>query len=495
LRKTVIEKSIMAKIGIPHFWKSLRWTIMFKFLLAAVLTWFIGSQIGLMFEYNELCSNSPPEKIVAAVEKDLPQTAKFLENNNRDALKLQLGEIGESLKNRQRKTARYFYYNAEQPNFPPKTIAEILIFERNGISLESRSANFGKPDSETAGNLSGDEKLLLNKALQGEAQTVRLDEKRLNQIALPLKSERGETIGAIFIREQVPFSWWEAFAKSFHDFLSDLSEFWITLAICAFLFGFMQAHRITKRFEEIAVAAQSWSKGDFSARAPEKHADELGGLSKMLNQMAISLREVFRIKQDLAMSEERNRIARDLHDSVKQQVFGLGMQIGAAKAVLKTKPEAVENRLSEAENLVRQVQAELVNLIRELRPQDEENFPERLENYAQDWTRQNSIQTEISLDKNLELPQTIENTLFRIIQEALANAAKHSLANRVSIELQKTSAAYCLIIEDNGIGFNPNSEAKGIGLKTMRERAETLKNGSLKIESEKGVRIKVNFQV
>jgi two-component system, NarL family, sensor histidine kinase LiaS len=490
----VIEKSIMAKIGIPHFWKSLRWTIMFKFLLAAVLTWFIGTQIGLLFEYNDLCSNSPPEKVVAEIEPNLPEFASQIETKNLTALDLQISNLAERLKVRQRRMAYYFFSNIEQPHFPKKVFAEIFILNPQGEIIRSLEAEYQVSRFREL-TLTNEDKLLINNTLQGGSQTKRIADERKNLLAFPLKSADNKLLGVLYVREQVPFVWFEAATKAASDFLYDISQFWITLAIFGFLFGFLQAHIITRRLEIIEVAVNSWSKGDFSARAPEKHADELGGLSKMLNQMAISLREVFRIKQDLAMSEERNRIARDLHDSVKQQVFGLGMQIGAAKAVLKTKPEAVENRLSEAENLVRQVQAELVNLIRELRPQDEENFPERLENYAQDWTRQNSIQTEISLDKNLELPQTIENTLFRIIQEALANAAKHSLANRVSIELQKTSAAYCLIIEDNGIGFNPNSEAKGIGLKTMRERAETLKNGSLKIESEKGVRIKVNFQV
>lgn len=87
------------------------------------------------------------------------------------------------------------------------------------------------------------------------------------------------------------------------------------------IFGFLQAHFIARRLDEIAISVKSWSRGDFSARSPEKPDDELGGLAKLLNEMAKKLQEVFIIKQDLAMSEERNSIARDLHDSVKQQIF------------------------------------------------------------------------------------------------------------------------------------------------------------------------------
>lgn len=493
LAKTMIETSVMAKIGIPHFWKSLRWTIMVKFLAASVLTWFIGTQMGLMFEYNDLCTNSPPEKIAVEIESNLPEFSASLEAENFVALNLQMREISEKLKIRQRRLAHYFFYNLEQKSFPNRNFAEVVVIGKNGEPIDGLTAQY-QGFNKFAKTFNETEQLLINKALQGETGSQRIEAERENLLTFPLKSNSGAVSGVLFVSEKVPFSWFDATTKATRDFLNDLSEFWITLAICAFLFGFLQAHRITKRFEKIAVAAQSWSKGDFSARAPENPVDELGGLSQMLNQMATSLREVFKIKQELAMSEERNRIARDLHDSVKQQIFGLGMQIGAAKATLKNNPEAVENRLHEAENLVRQVQAELVDLIRELRPQDGENFRERLENYVKVWTRQNGIRAEILLEKDFDLSQTVEFTLFRIIQEALANVAKHSRANKVGLELKSENADFCVSISDNGIGFKPEDSSKGIGLKTMRERAETLKSGSLKIESEKGVKITVEFE-
>ncbi len=197
------------------------------------------------------------------------------------------------------------------------------------------------------------------------------------------------------------------------------------------------------------------------------------------------------------MSEERNRIARDLHDSIKQQIFGLGMQLGAAKALIKTNPEATEHRLNEAENLLKQVQAELVDLIRELRPQQDEDLTEWLENYLQDWSRKNSISADFFTDDNLKISQTTENKLFRIAQEALANIAKHSKADKVLIELKKVKTEIRFLISDNGIGFDLKNLQKGIGLETMRERAESLNKGLFLIESEnkRGVKIKVGFQV
>lgn len=466
---------------------------MFKFLVAAVLTWFIGTQIGLLFEYNELCLNSEPEKIAVEIEPVLAQFANQIETGNSVALNLQMSDLAEKLKVRQRRMAFYFFSNIEQPHFPNRTFAEMFILNQNGAIIRSLEANY-KDNSSSELTLKDEDKPLINKSLQGDQTSKRIDEERKNLLAFPLKSTEGKVLGVLFVREQIPFSWWHASTKASRDFLYDISQFWVTLAIFGFLFGFLQAHRIARRMENIAVAVISWSRGDFSARSPENPNDELGGLSRMLNEMATSLQEVFRIKQELAMSEERNRIARDLHDSVKQQVFGLGMQIGAAKATLKTKPEAVETRLNEAEKLVRQVQAELVDLIRELRPQDEEDFRGRLENYVSDWTRQNLIQSEILFVENLKLSQPVENTLFRIIQEALANVAKHSRADKVLIELKKQTNDYYLTISDNGIGFDTKNETRGIGLKTMRERAELLKTGKLTIESKNGVQITIEFE-
>lgn len=165
--------------------------------------------------------------------------------------------------------------------------------------------------------------------------------------------------------------------------------------------------------------------------------------------------------------------------------------------MIKTNPEATEHRLNEAENLLKQVQAELVDLIRELRPQEDEDLTEWLENYLQDWSRQNSISADFFTDDNLKISQTTENTLFRIAQEALANIAKHSKADKVLIELKKVKTEIRFLISDNGIGFDLKNLQKGIGLETMRERAESLNKGLFLIESEnkRGVKIKVGFQV
>lgn len=491
----------MASNRIPHFWESLRWSIMLRFLSASILTWFIGTQIGVMIEYRQLVTDSPPEKIAFEVEPALPKLASFLETNNSPALNLQMREIADKLKIRQRRVARYFYHNIEQDVFKHKTYAAMVVVNKNGEIVDGYLADFGTAENNDQITLSGDEIKLVNAALRSVNQTQRIDETNTNILAFPLVNQSGEILGAFFLRERVPFVWSEAFTKSFTDFLNDLRDFWLAVAICGFIFGFLQAHQIAQRLDRIALAVKSWSKGEFAARASEKDCDEIGRLSRMLNEMAKSLQAVFSIRQELAMSEERNRIARDLHDSVKQQVFGLVMQIGAARGLLGRDDAAAGQRLSEAEKLANRVQQELVSLIKELRPAEGEktiSLADRLREYIADWSRQHSIAAEVDIENLPPMSYSIENTLFRIAQESLSNIARHSRAARTSVRVARdASNRLSVVFADDGDGFDASGARNGFGLSNIRERAESLPDGSFELTSAvgKGTRLLVGCAI
>jgi signal transduction histidine kinase len=96
--------------------------------------------------------------------------------------------------------------------------------------------------------------------------------------------------------------------------------------------------------------------------------DELGQLARRLNGMAEQVQNLLAVRQELAVIEERHRLARDLHDSVKQQIFAMAMQVAAARTLMDNNSDAARVRLTEAERLVKQAQQELTALIRELRP-------------------------------------------------------------------------------------------------------------------------------
>jgi signal transduction histidine kinase len=187
--------------------------------------------------------------------------------------------------------------------------------------------------------------------------------------------------------------------------------------------------------------------------------------------------------RELAVIEERNRLARDLHDSVKQQVFAVSMQLGAARALLDEENQAY-GPVAEAERLARQAGAELTTLIRELRPPnlEKKTLAEALQDYVIDWSRQNGIAADLKIDNVSSLPLPGDETLFRVTQEALANVARHSNARHVTVELADQDDEIILRLEDDGVGFDLSQVEKGVGLDSMRERLETV-GGHLNVSS------------
>jgi NarL family two-component system sensor histidine kinase LiaS len=193
----------------------------------------------------------------------------------------------------------------------------------------------------------------------------------------------------------------------------------------------------------------------------------------------------------LAVVEERNRLARDLHDSVKQQVYAISMQLGAARALLGKGNQAY-GPVIEAERLARQAGAELTALIRELRPAGLESkaLAEALQEYVTAWARQNGIVVDLKVNSASSVPLPGDETLFRVAQEALANVARHSKAHHVAVELTNRNDEIVLIVEDDGVGFDMRRVEKGVGLDSMRERLEAI-GGQLSISSDnlRGARV------
>src|SRR5579863_8865301 len=109
----------------------------------------------------------------------------------------------------------------------------------------------------------------------------------------------------------------------------------IIAAIAGTVFGYLTARGITRRLKRLSAAADRWGNGDFSALTHDTSEDELGQMSRQLNGMARQLQNLLQTRQKLATLEERNRLARDLHDSVKQQIFAVVMQLRVTKVLLK----------------------------------------------------------------------------------------------------------------------------------------------------------------
>ncbi len=263
--------------------------------------------------------------------------------------------------------------------------------------------------------------------------------------------------------------------------------FTIVAGLAGTVYGFLAARGPVQRLDRLAEASLAWSQGDFTVRVDDPSRDELGQLAHRLNEMSQQVQGLLETRRELAVVEERNRLARDLHDSAKQQAFAAAAQISTARKLIKDDPDAAETHIKEAEQLTFALRQELTNLIQQLRPAalEGKGLAAALKEYTEEWSRQNKIAAEVRLQRQRTLALEIEQTVFRIVQGALANVARHSNASRVEIELICTKDVVTCSIHDNGVGFDPETNDQGFGLLSMGERAESL-GGNLAIESNQG---------
>ena len=270
--------------------------------------------------------------------------------------------------------------------------------------------------------------------------------------------------------------------------VTSLVIFLIGAGIMGAIFGSFFAHGLAARFKRISATTDLWSEGNFSRYVDDTTGDEISQFAQRLNDMARQLQSLLRRRQDMAISEERNRLARDLHDSAKQQALAASFELGTALTLYERNPQEAKKHLAEADTLVDSVRKELTNLVDELRPQpmDGKDFSEILKGYGMEWSHRCGIRLDVHVEGSDEiLPAITRDTLFRIAQEALANIARHSSASRAEMFMEYGEDAVTLVIKDDGGGFDTSARHSGLGLHSMQERAESL-GGSVSVTSEPG---------
>jgi signal transduction histidine kinase len=342
---------------------------------------------------------------------------------------------------------------------------------------------------------------IIRAALAGETDAKKLytviKEKDQWVLAIPAFNLAGDTLVGVVVfimnsiptRNDIPMNILIIAIRSLLVFL-------FSAGIMGAVFGSVFIRGLTARLRRLSTATEAWSEGDFSKNIDDTTGDEIGRFAQSLNAMAQQLQGLVNRRKEMAISEERNRLARDLHDSAKQQALAASFQLGTALSLYDRDPQVARQHLVEAEMLVDSVREELTNLVHELRPQsiDGQDFAETLKEYVLDWSHRCGIDLNIHIDDGEELPLENRGSLFRIIQEGLANIARHSHASSVDLSLEYTTSMVTLNVNDNGQGFETHLTHSGLGLKSMRERAEAL-GGSFTIDSapEHGTRITVTF--
>jgi PAS domain S-box-containing protein len=217
---------------------------------------------------------------------------------------------------------------------------------------------------------------------------------------------------------------------------------------------------------------------------------EMSFLRDMANQAASAAvyARLLQASREKAALEERQRLARDLHDSVSQAVYGIALGARSAYELLSKDPTQVREPLEYILRLSEAALAEMRALIFELRPEalTREGLTGALKHHTAALRARHGITVEESFTIEPLLSSETKQGLYRIAQEALHNAARHARATRVGVALSQDDSQIRLEVSDDGVGFDPHGANPGhFGLNTMRERASEL-GGRLEIDSGPG---------
>lgn len=192
--------------------------------------------------------------------------------------------------------------------------------------------------------------------------------------------------------------------------------------------------------------------------------------------------------QAKAALEERQRLARELHDSVSQAIYGISLGAQAARASMESDQQHAIASLDYVLSLARACHAEMRSLIFALRPESlaAEGLVAALQRHATAISARHELQVEVNLCEEPELPFESKEALYRIVQEALYNTVKHAHARQISLHLFESDQSVILEVRDDGIGFQTTSTfPEHLGLQSMRERTARL-GGTIDLISTPG---------
>jgi two-component system, NarL family, sensor histidine kinase LiaS len=256
-------------------------------------------------------------------------------------------------------------------------------------------------------------------------------------------------------------------------------------------FGVKNSTFLKGQFGDIHLFISGLKNGKLSERMNKSEMEEMEPIVEELNQIASYLEEQAHSLQRLAdekvtltqtahtaaVMEERQRLARDLHDVVSQQLFALSMMSSATLRLIDRQPEKVKDQIEQIAEIAIKAQGEMRALLLHLRPIElsEDSLCEGIIKLIVELKDKTNLEFQASIDEIENISKAAEEHLFRIIQEALSNILRHSEASKVKITLAERENDIYLYISDNGKGFDPSKEKiASYGLKTMRERCEEI---------------------
>jgi len=271
--------------------------------------------------------------------------------------------------------------------------------------------------------------------------------------------------------------------------------------------GFPENHPEMRSLLAVPILCKSNDRGNLyvteKETAPEFSAEDEETLVRFATTAAIAIDNA-RLHQrlrDLAVAEERVRIAREMHDGLAQVLAYVNAKAQAVREFLgKGNREQAEAQLDQLAVAAREVLTDVREGILALRTQTgpDRGLGEAVDAFIRHWEDQCGIEGKIEYDPDLHLSATVELQLLRIVQEALSNVRKHSGARHARVELKRVDSTLNVEIEDDGAGFDPEAARHGdsprFGLAIMRERAVSI-GGTIGFDSSPGRGVLVRVEI
>ncbi len=278
-------------------------------------------------------------------------------------------------------------------------------------------------------------------------------------------------------------------------------------------YGFWTGSRTKRRLEQLGDSMLHLERGNLSRPIPYLGYDEIGRLGEQLRSIGTRWEEQVSSLQRLstnnaelaekarvsAVVEERQRLARELHDAVSQQLFAISMTATAVGRTLEKDFEKAKRQIALIEEMSSVAQSEMRALLLHLRPVHLEGkrLSQGLMDLLQELQAKVPIAIAWDMDERIRLPKGIEDHLFRIVQEALSNTLRHSKATQMELKLIRPSDSIRLSIRDNGVGFElDEGKHASYGIQSMKERVNEI-GGTIHFITApgKGTRIEIRVPI
>lgn len=277
--------------------------------------------------------------------------------------------------------------------------------------------------------------------------------------------------------------------------------------------GFKSSSRMKERIDYLSLLITQYANGNYQSRIHLTDTDEITRIGNELNELGAKLQNQVKSLQRMAdektefaksahkaaTMEERQRLARELHDSVSQQLFALTMLSEAAIQQIDQDPSTAKKQLEEIANAGLIAQSEMRALLLHLRPVylSGDSLIEGVYKLITELKEKTQMKFHVTIDEHLSLSASKEEHVFRIIQEALSNILRHASATEVKLEIISREHDIFIYIGDNGKGFNidqKSDQKTSYGLKNMKERSEEL-GGTFVVRSDQGKGTYLNIRI